>query len=91
MTGRLVAEFARRAKEPHRAAALDALTEREREVMTLVAEGLTNQEIARKLYMSPATARTHVSRTMTKLGVRDRAQLVVMAYETGLVRPNWSA
>ena len=57
--------------------------------MTLVADGLTNDEIARKLYMSPATVRTHVSRAMTKLGVRDRAQLVVLAYETGLVRPNW--
>ena len=57
--------------------------------MALVADGLTNDEIARKLYMSPATVRTHVSRAMTKLGVRDRVQLVVLAYETGLVRPNW--
>jgi DNA-binding NarL/FixJ family response regulator len=57
--------------------------------MALVADGLTNDEIAHKLYMSPATVRTHVSRAMTKLGVRDRAQLVVLAYETGLVRPNW--
>jgi DNA-binding NarL/FixJ family response regulator len=89
MTRRLVAEFARRAKEPRRTAELDVITLREREVMTLVASGLTNDEIARKLYMSPATVRTHVSRTMTKLGVRDRAQLVVLAYETGLVRPNW--
>jgi DNA-binding NarL/FixJ family response regulator len=56
---------------------------------SVVAGGLTNDEIARKLYMSPATVRTHVSRAMTKLGVRDRAQLVVLAYETGLVRPNW--
>ena len=55
--------------------------------MALVAGGLTNDEIAEQLYMSPATARTHVSRAMTKLGVRDRAQLVVLAYETGLVRP----
>ena len=89
MTRRLVAEFASRAKEPHPAAELDAITQREREVMTLVADGLTNDEIAQKLYMSPATVRTHVSRAMTKLGVRDRAQLVVLAYETGLVRPNW--
>src|SRR5580693_1094360 len=89
MTRKLVAEFASRAKEPHPAAELDAITQREREVMTLVADGLTNDEIARKLYMSPATVRTHVSRAMTKLGVRDRAQLVVLAYETGLVRPNW--
>ena len=58
-------------------------------MVALVADGLTNDEIARKLYMSPATVRTHVSRAMTKLGVRDRAQLVVLAYETGLVRPNW--
>jgi DNA-binding NarL/FixJ family response regulator len=55
--------------------------------MALVADGLTNDEIAQKLYMSPATVRTHVSRAMTKLGVRDGAQLVVLAYETGLVRP----
>jgi DNA-binding NarL/FixJ family response regulator len=58
--------------------------------MAHVAEGLSNHEIAAKLYMSPATARTHVGRAMTKLGVRDRAQLVVLAYETGLVRPNWT-
>jgi DNA-binding NarL/FixJ family response regulator len=89
MTRRLVAEFARRAKEPHPAAELDAITQREREVMVLVADGLTNDEIAQKLYMSQATVRTHVSRAMTKLGVRDRAQLVVLAYKTGLVRPNW--
>ena len=89
MTRKLVAEFASPAKEPHPAAGLDAITQREREVMALVAEGLTNDEIAHKLYMSPATVRTHVSRAMTKLGVRDRAQLVVLAYETGLVRPNW--
>ena len=63
------------------------LTDREREVMALVAEGLSNQEIADRLYMSPATAKTHVSRAMTKLGARDRAQLVVLAYETGLVSP----
>jgi DNA-binding NarL/FixJ family response regulator len=89
MTRRLVTEFAKRAKEPRRTAQLDVITHREREVMTLVAGGLTNDEISEKLYMSPATVRTHVSRTMTKLGVRDRAQLVVLAYETGLVRPNW--
>jgi DNA-binding NarL/FixJ family response regulator len=65
------------------------LTDREREVMTHVAGGLTNDEIARQLYLSPATVRTHVSRAMTKLGARDRTQLVVLAYETGLVRPGW--
>ena len=90
MTRKLVAEFAARAKEPRAANELDVLTERERQVMKLVADGLTNHEIAEKLYMSPATTRTHVSRAMTKLGVRDRAQLVVLAYETGLVRPNWT-
>ena len=52
-------------------------------------EGLTNDEIAARLYLSPATAKTHVSRSMVKLGVRDRAQLVVIAYETGLIRPGW--
>ena len=64
---------------------LDTLTDREREVMALVAEGLTNAEIADRLVVSPATARTHVSRAMTKLGARDRAQLVVFAYQSGLV------
>jgi DNA-binding NarL/FixJ family response regulator len=68
-------------------AVLDVLTEREREVMALVAQGLSNDEIAAKLYLSPLTAKTHVSRAMTKLGARDRAQLVVTAYETGLVVP----
>jgi DNA-binding NarL/FixJ family response regulator len=68
---------------------MSSITQRERAVMALVADGLANDEIAQKLYMSPATVRTHVSRAMTKLGGRDRAQLVVLAYETGLVRPNW--
>ena len=90
MTRKLVAEFAARAKEPRVANELDVLTEREREVMRLVAEGLSNHEIAGELFMSPATARTHVSRAMTKLGARDRTQLVVRAYESGLVRPNWT-
>jgi DNA-binding NarL/FixJ family response regulator len=90
MTSRLVAEYAARAKQPHDTAELDELTNREREVMTLVAAGLSNQEIAKRLYLSPATARTHVSRAMSKLGARDRSQLVVIAYETGLVRPGWS-
>jgi DNA-binding NarL/FixJ family response regulator len=91
MTRRLVEEFAARAKPRRPAAELDVLTGREREVMALAAGGLTNDEIAGRLYMSPATARTHVSRAMIKLGARDRTQLVVLAYETGLVRPGWLA
>jgi len=89
VTRRLVAEFALRAKEPQTQGVLDALTEREREVMALVAEGLSNGEIAERLFLSPATAKTHVSRAMVKLAARDRAQLVVIAYESGLVRPGW--
>ncbi|MBQ0826768.1 response regulator transcription factor [Streptomyces tagetis] len=89
VTRRLIAEFAARSKEPAAADALARLTEREREVMALVGIGLSNEEIARRLVVSPLTAKTHVSRTMVKLGVRDRAQLVVLAYESGLVRPGW--
>lgn len=72
-------------------ATIDLLTEREREVMVLAGEGLSNDEIAARLVISPATAKTHVSRTMIKLGARDRAQLVVHAYEAGLIRPGWLA
>ncbi len=68
---------------------LDPLTDREREVLRLVGEGLSNDEIAARLVISPATAKTHVSRTMVKLRARDRAQLVVTAYEAGLIRPGW--
>ncbi len=89
VTRRLIGEFAARAKEPGPADGLDELTEREREVVALVAEGLSNDEIAARLFVSPATAKTHVSRAMGKLRARDRAQLVVMAYESGLVRPGW--
>ncbi|MFD8481685.1 response regulator [Kitasatospora sp. NPDC059673] len=88
VTRRLIGEFAARSKEPS-TARLDVLTEREREVLALVGLGLTNEDIARRLVVSPLTAKTHVSRTMVKLGVRDRAQLVVAAYESGLVRPGW--
>ena len=70
---------------------LDELTEREREIVALVGTGLSNHEIAERLVISPATARTHVSRAMLKLGARDRAQLVVFAYEAGLVAPGHSA
>ncbi|GAA2422743.1 response regulator transcription factor [Streptomyces macrosporus] len=89
VTRRLIEEFAARSREPGSPAELDPLTEREREVMALVGLGLSNEEIARRLVVSPLTVKTHVSRTMVKLGARDRAQLVVMAYETGLVRPGW--
>ncbi|WP_406151171.1 response regulator [Streptomyces sp. NBC_01012] len=89
VTRRLIAEFAARSKEPEEATVLDELTEREREVMALVGIGLSNEEIARRLVVSPLTAKTHVSRAMVKLGARDRAQLVVLAYESGLVRPGW--
>jgi DNA-binding NarL/FixJ family response regulator len=89
ITRRLVEEFAARSKEPRSDARLQLLTDREREVMALVAGGLSNDEIAERLFLSPATAKTHVSRAMTKLGARDRAQMVVLAYESGLVRPGW--
>jgi DNA-binding NarL/FixJ family response regulator len=89
VTRRLVAEFASRSRQPHASKELDVLTERETEIVALVGEGLSNDEIAERLVLSPATAKTHVSRAMIKLGVRDRAQLVVVAYQTGLVRPGW--
>jgi DNA-binding NarL/FixJ family response regulator len=91
VTRRLIGEFAARAKAPHDTGGLDELTDREQEVLALVADGLSNTEIAKRLYLSPATAKTHVSRAMIKLRARDRAQLVVIAYESGLVRPGWRA
>jgi DNA-binding NarL/FixJ family response regulator len=88
VTRRLIAEFtARPARPPLTPPAMSALTDREREVVALAAHGLTNDEIAAELVLSPATARTHVSRAMVKLHARDRAQLVVFAYQSGLVRP----
>jgi DNA-binding NarL/FixJ family response regulator len=93
VTRRLIAEYAQRSRRPRGRSGDDRLrllTEREREVMALVAGGLSNDEIAQRLFVSPATAKTHVSRTMVKLGARDRAQLVVTAYESGLVRPGWT-
>lgn len=94
VTRTLIEEFAMRAKpavaDRKLAALIGSLTEREREVVTHVAAGLSNDEIAQRLFVSPATAKTHVSRAMLKLGARDRAQLVVLAYESGLVRPGWA-
>jgi DNA-binding NarL/FixJ family response regulator len=89
VTRRLIEEFALRSRSPRPPETLDGLTEREREVLALVGAGLSNDEIAARLVVSPATAKTHVSRSMSKLGARDRAQLVVYAYEAGLVRPGW--
>ena len=92
VTRRLIGEFATRSRPSAGRAAerLAPLTDREREVVALVGEGLSNDEIADRLVVSPATAKTHVSRAMVKLQVRDRAHLVVLAYESGLVRPGWS-
>ena len=90
VTRRLIQEFAARAREPQSLEGLEELTDREREVVALVAEGLSNDEIAARLFLSPATAKTHVSRAMGKLRARDRAQLVVIAYESGLVRRGWA-
>ena len=89
VTRRLIAEFAAQAPTPNPPRTADALTDREREVVALVAAGLSNEEIAERLVVSPATAKTHVSRAMGKLMARDRAQVVVYAYESGLVKPGW--
>ena len=89
VTKRLLERVASGLRPPSDAGRLAVLTEREREVLGLVAEGLTNEEIAERLVVSPLTAKTHVSRILTKLGARDRVQLVVLGYETGLVRPGW--
>ena len=85
VTRRLIEEFARRA--PGRGADLAGLTEREHEVLRLVARGLSNAEIAAELFVTENTVKTHVARMLMKLGVRDRVQAVVLAYESGLVRP----
>jgi DNA-binding NarL/FixJ family response regulator len=91
VTRRLIEEFARQSKRDAVSATLpDDLTEREREALELLAHGLSNREIAAKMFIGEATAKTHVSRLLTKLGVRDRVQAVVLAYESGLVRPGES-
>jgi DNA-binding NarL/FixJ family response regulator len=85
ITRRLIADIVARHRPSPRKDSLSELTEREREIMTLVATGLSNDEIATQLHLSPLTVKTHVSRAMLKLGARDRAQLVVIAYQSGLV------
>ncbi|HTE74121.1 MAG TPA: response regulator transcription factor [Actinomycetes bacterium] len=87
VTRRLLDEIARRPVPGRASNRLADLTPRETEVLVLVAEGLSNSEISGRLFLSPATTKTHVSRVLTKLGARDRAQLVAIAYETGLIRP----
>lgn len=84
LLGRLIAEDPARMRDP---GVLDVLTAREREVLEQIAAGRSNAEIAGQLYLSEATVKTHVGRVLTKLGLRDRVQAVVLAYETGLVRP----
>ncbi|MEL5991840.1 response regulator [Microbacterium phosphatis] len=88
VTRRLLARVADGVRAPG-GAELSMLTDREREVLVLIGQGLTNDEIAQRLFLSPLTAKTHVSRMMGKLGARDRVQLVVLAYDSGLVKPGW--
>jgi DNA-binding NarL/FixJ family response regulator len=90
ITKRLIEEFSARPDPRQRASELAELTHREREILSLVAAGLSNEEIAARLVISPLTAKTHVSRVLGKLGCRDRAQLVTFAYETGYVTPGAS-
>jgi DNA-binding NarL/FixJ family response regulator len=87
ITRKLISEYVSRPPDRQVADAIEELTNREREVVALVARGLSNDDIAARLVISPTTAKTHVSRAMTKLHARDRAQLVVLAYESGLVAP----
>ena len=87
ITRRLIAEFSHRPEPAARPVRLEALTGRELDVLKLVACGLSNAEIAQELYVAETTIRTHVGRILTKLGLRDRVQAVVLAYEIGLVRP----
>jgi DNA-binding NarL/FixJ family response regulator len=88
VTRRLIAQFARQPQPAPPRRQIDGVTDREREVLTLVGRGMTNTEIAASLYISTATAKAHVARLLTKLGARDRVQLVIAAYQTGLVPPS---
>ena len=90
VTRRLISEFATRTRDAQPVPGVGELTAREREVLTLIAAGLSNGEIARRIFVSQSTVKTHSARAMMKLGARDRAQLVVLAYEAGLVRPGWT-
>jgi DNA-binding NarL/FixJ family response regulator len=90
VTRRVIAEFATRTRDARPVRGVSELTSREREVLTLVAAGMSNEEIAQQIYVSQSTVKTHAARAMMKLGARDRAQLVVFAYEAGLVRPGWA-
>jgi DNA-binding NarL/FixJ family response regulator len=90
VTRRLIAEFAARTRDARPVRGMDDLTDREREVLALIAAGLSNEEIAGQIYISRSTVKTHAARAMMKLGARDRAQLVVFAYEAGLARPGWA-
>jgi DNA-binding NarL/FixJ family response regulator len=87
ITRRLIAEFASRPEPIDPPAQLDELTEREREVLLLLAQGASNAEIAARLFVAETTVKTHVAHILRKLGIRDRAQAVVLAYESGLIRP----
>ncbi len=87
VTRRIIAQFVRRPRNPEPAARLQALTQREREVLVLLARGLSNAEVAGELFVSEGTVKTHVSSVLAKLGLRDRVQAVVLAYESGLVTP----
>jgi DNA-binding NarL/FixJ family response regulator len=91
VTRRLIAEFATRAQQTGSLPGLDELTPREREVVALIASGLSNDEIAGKIYISRSTVKTHATRAMAKLHARDRAQLVVLAYQGGIARPGWTS